>query len=696
MRKAIGARRARRRRPAGHPRDRPRPVADAVRARRAARRRGVRRGAHVLPHQRRDAGQPHAVPRARAARHADRRPAQLARVDRRRARAQRRDAELRRAGVRRRSSASRTASRRPRSRRRCATAPDARAAFIVSPTYYGMAADVAGLRRGRAPRRRAARRRPVVGPALRLQRDAAADRAVAGRRRDAHEHAQDRRLADAERDAARRPQRPRRRRRRGARAAAAALDQPVVAAARVARRRAPPARAARRAAAARDARGDRGRAREARDDPGHRARRRGAVGRMGVAGYDPLRIVLDVRGTGRTGYEIADALRRSYDVHVELPMQATRRVRRRPRRVARPRCGAWRATSTRSSSGSREPGATAPIVPPAASLRQRGRACRRARRSSARPSRCAVDDAVGRISCESIASYPPGVPALLPGERISAETVAYLRELADSGARLHGASDPDVPDHQRARGGADDRPAGALGAVRREARLRGPAHLRRRAATPRTRRSSRASTSRSSARRWTTSSPTARARASRRARSARASCPPGPHLEVKVDAFAELRVRRLRRRAGDPGRPGALARRDRGDGRPGARAPARMPVVLGGDHSITEPSRARLRGRRTARSASSTSTPTPTPARRCSASSSRTARSSAASSTRATSTRARYAQIGLRGYWPGRGGVRLAGRARDHEPVHARRPRPRHPRGGRGARSRRSARARST
>jgi arginine/lysine/ornithine decarboxylase len=54
----------------------------------------------------------------------------------------------------------------------------------------------------------------------------------------------------------------------------------------------------------------------------------------------------------------------------------------------------------------------------------------------------AVDDAVGRISCESIASYPPGVPALLPGERISAETIAYLRELADSGARLHGASDP--------------------------------------------------------------------------------------------------------------------------------------------------------------------------------------------------------------------------------------------------------------
>ena len=35
------------------------------------------------------------------------------------------------------------------------------------------------------------------------------------------------------------------------------------------------------------------------------------IGQMGVAHYDPLRIVLDVRGTGRTGYEIAEALRHS-------------------------------------------------------------------------------------------------------------------------------------------------------------------------------------------------------------------------------------------------------------------------------------------------------------------------------------------------------------------------------------------------
>jgi arginine decarboxylase len=164
------------------------------------------------------------------------------------------------------------------------------------------------------------------------------------------------------------------------------------------------------------------------------------VGRMGVAGYDPLRIVLDVRGTGRTGYEIADALRRSYDVHVELPMQATvvfvvglGETAGALRRLA----GDVDEVVKRLS----EPGATAPIVPPAAALRNEVALPPR-EAFLGKAEQVAVDDAVGRISCESIASYPPGVPALLPGERISAETVAYLRELAGSGARLHGASDP--------------------------------------------------------------------------------------------------------------------------------------------------------------------------------------------------------------------------------------------------------------
>jgi arginine decarboxylase len=164
------------------------------------------------------------------------------------------------------------------------------------------------------------------------------------------------------------------------------------------------------------------------------------VGRMGIAGYDPLRIVLDVRATGRTGYEIAEALRRSYDVHVELPMQATVVF---VVGLGEPAGGLRRLAGDIEEVVKRlaEPGATAPIVQPATYLSQEVAVSPR-EAFLGDPERVAVQDAVGRISCESIASYPPGVPALLPGERVSTETVAYLRELAAAGARLHGASDP--------------------------------------------------------------------------------------------------------------------------------------------------------------------------------------------------------------------------------------------------------------
>src|SRR3954468_8423762 len=164
------------------------------------------------------------------------------------------------------------------------------------------------------------------------------------------------------------------------------------------------------------------------------------VGRMGIAGYDPLRIVVDVRGTGRTGYEIADALRRSYDVHLELPTQATLVFivgLGEPVAALRRLAGDIEETVKRIE----RPGTTAAIVGPTTTLRNEVAVPPR-EAFLGEAEQLPVDEAVGRISCESIASYPPGVPALLPGERISAETVAYLRELAAGGARLHGASDP--------------------------------------------------------------------------------------------------------------------------------------------------------------------------------------------------------------------------------------------------------------
>jgi lysine decarboxylase len=150
--------------------------------------------------------------------------------------------------------------------------------------------------------------------------------------------------------------------------------------------------------------------------------------------------VVDVRDTGCTGYEVAAALRRTYDIYVELATNATlvlvlglgqpveplerlaHDFAETVRRISRP---------GRAPALARSPAAVnhGTAVAPRDAFLGTGEAV-------------AVDEAVGRISCESIAGYPPGVPALLPGERVTAEVVTYLRELVLAGARLHGAADP--------------------------------------------------------------------------------------------------------------------------------------------------------------------------------------------------------------------------------------------------------------
>jgi len=52
-----------------------------------------------------------------------------------------------------------------------------------------------------------------------------------------------------------------------------------------------------------------------------------------------------------------------------------------------------------------------------------------------------IEQAVGRIASESLAAYPPGVPNVLPGERLTAETLAYIDETLRHGGTLRGASD---------------------------------------------------------------------------------------------------------------------------------------------------------------------------------------------------------------------------------------------------------------
>lgn len=48
----------------------------------------------------------------------------------------------------------------------------------------------------------------------------------------------------------------------------------------------------------------------------------------------------------------------------------------------------------------------------------------------------------GRICAETVVSYPPGIPLLMPGERITAEMIAYCLAVRDQGFTILGPEDP--------------------------------------------------------------------------------------------------------------------------------------------------------------------------------------------------------------------------------------------------------------
>jgi arginine decarboxylase len=161
--------------------------------------------------------------------------------------------------------------------------------------------------------------------------------------------------------------------------------------------------------------------------------------RRGVYAYDPLRLVVDVRGTGVSGYRLAQ-LMRERDIHPELAGEnvivavfgmgetetdnAARLVEALEQAVSQlpgereaegrdlippPPWGPLEMTPREAFLGAQE------VVP--------------------------IDDAVGRIAAESLAAYPPGIPNVLPGERLTAETWEYVQAILAHGGSLRGASD---------------------------------------------------------------------------------------------------------------------------------------------------------------------------------------------------------------------------------------------------------------
>lgn len=162
--------------------------------------------------------------------------------------------------------------------------------------------------------------------------------------------------------------------------------------------------------------------------------------RPGVYAYDPLRLAVDVRGIAASGYELASILRDIDDINLELYGQnvivAVFGMGERALDEAQRLVDALRQAVGRV--GLEPAGASAIFAPPPlwGELAMTPREAYLGRQEVV-----PADDAVGRIAAESLATYPPGVPNVLPGERLSAETLAYVRRTLAQGGSVRGASD---------------------------------------------------------------------------------------------------------------------------------------------------------------------------------------------------------------------------------------------------------------
>ena len=55
-----------------------------------------------------------------------------------------------------------------------------------------------------------------------------------------------------------------------------------------------------------------------------------------------------------------------------------------------------------------------------------------------------IEESAGRISTESVMCYPPGIPILAPGERITDEILRYIAYAKEKGCFMTGTEDMNI------------------------------------------------------------------------------------------------------------------------------------------------------------------------------------------------------------------------------------------------------------
>ncbi len=163
------------------------------------------------------------------------------------------------------------------------------------------------------------------------------------------------------------------------------------------------------------------------------------VGRPGCFDFDETKFGINVRALGYTGYEIESKLRKEYNIQIELSdlynilaiVSLGDRKDDMEKLVDAMKDIASKSEVKEVSNATLIPHDPEMIVSPRDAFYSYKKAVK-------------LEEAKGEIAGEMVMAYPPGIPVVCMGERITQEIIDYVKILKEQDCELQGTADPKV------------------------------------------------------------------------------------------------------------------------------------------------------------------------------------------------------------------------------------------------------------
>lgn len=163
----------------------------------------------------------------------------------------------------------------------------------------------------------------------------------------------------------------------------------------------------------------------------------------GVTGADPMHVLIETVSIGLTGYEAVDWIRDNHEIDIEfvdhrrmMPLISFSHREGDINRLVR---GLRDLVDAHREAN----GSDVPSLPSRPEIRSEAPMLPRDAFFAA-AEMVSFEDAIGRASAELVTPYPPGIPAVAPGELYTEENVSYLEAFVEAGGFVEGAADPSL------------------------------------------------------------------------------------------------------------------------------------------------------------------------------------------------------------------------------------------------------------